>query len=48
VLINGNNATFRNIAFAGSVEVRGNNPRFINVCFGNELVVFGNKVQIED
>jgi hypothetical protein len=48
VLINGNNATFRNITFAGSVEVRGNNPRFINVCFGNELVVFGNNVQIED
>jgi hypothetical protein len=48
VLINGNNATFRNIAFAGPVEVRGNNPRFINVCFGDAFVVFGNNVQIED
>ena len=48
VLINGNNATFRNIAFGGPVEVRGNSPRFINVCFGNALVVFGNNVQIEE
>jgi hypothetical protein len=48
VEIRGNNATFRNIAFAGPVEVRGNNPRFIDVCFGNAFVVFGNNVQIED
>ena len=48
VLVNGNNATFRNIAFEGSVEVRGNSPRFINVCFGDDFVVFGNNVQIEN
>jgi hypothetical protein len=47
-LINGSNATFRNIAFAGTVEVRGNSPRFINVCFGDALVVFGNNVQVEN
>jgi len=42
VLVNGDNATFRNILFSGRVELRGNSARFINCCFGNELVVFGN------
>jgi hypothetical protein len=48
VLINGHNATFRNVAFAGPVEIRGNNPRRINDCFGDTLIVFGNDVQIEE
>ena len=42
VLVLGNNATFRNIQFAGLVEVRGNDARFINCCFGDLLEVFGN------
>lgn len=48
VLINGSNATFRNIVFEGGVQVRGNNARFINCCFDGELVVFGNGIGIEN
>ncbi len=47
VQVNGNNATFRNIAFEGSLEVRGNNAKFINCCFNGQLIVFGNNVGIE-
>lgn len=43
VLVEGNNATFRNIQFAGVVTIKANNPRFINCCFGDELLVFGNR-----
>ena len=42
VLVLGNNATFRNIKFAGFVELRGNNTRFINCCLGDGLMIFGN------
>jgi hypothetical protein len=42
VLVIKNNATFRNILFAGPVELRGNNARFINCCFGESLLVFAN------
>lgn len=48
VLVNGNNATFRNIQFAGSVTLRGNNTRFINCCFDGELIVFGNNTVPDD
>jgi hypothetical protein len=46
VVVLGNNAAFRNIAFAGGVEVRGNNAHFINCCFDGELVIFGNGSKI--
>jgi hypothetical protein len=48
VVINGNNATFRNIAFDAPVEVRGNNTHFINCCFDGVLLVFGNGTDIDD
>lgn len=48
VLINGNNATFRNIVFEGGVQVRGNAAQFINCCFDGELVIFGNGIGIEN
>lgn len=48
VVINGNNATFRNIGFYGPVEVRGNNTRFINCCLDGVLVIFGNNTDIDD
>lgn len=41
VVVNKNNATFRNIMFVGTVEVRGNNTKFINCCFDGVLVTFG-------
>jgi hypothetical protein len=46
VVINKNNATFRNIAFLGPVEVRGNNARFIHCCFKGVLVIFGNNTDL--
>jgi hypothetical protein len=45
VVVDGNNAMFRDIRFDGPVEVRGNNAAFINCCFGDQLVVFGNRPQ---
>lgn len=48
VLINGNNATFRNIMFLGDVTLSGNNTHFINVCFGGQLIVFGNNADFDD
>jgi hypothetical protein len=41
VVVEGNNAVFRNILFEGPIELRGNNARFINSCIGDELIVFG-------
>lgn len=41
VAINGDNATFRNIKFVGSVQVSGGDPKFINCCFDGVLVSFG-------
>jgi len=46
VLVNGNNATFQNIMFAGPVELHGNNAHFINCCFGDKLIVFGNNANV--
>lgn len=46
VQVDGNNATFRNIAFRGAVEVRGNNAKFINCCFDGRLVIFGNGLTV--
>lgn len=48
VVIDGNNATFRNIIFLGNVEVLKNNTNFINVCFDGELVIFGNNTEFDD
>jgi len=33
VVINGNNATFKNIKFSGAIDEKGNNTRFINSCY---------------
>ncbi len=41
VLVLGNKATFRNVKFVGTVEVRGNRAAFINCCFDDTLVNFG-------
>ena len=41
VLVVGNNATFRNIAFDGDVRVMGRNAKFINCCFDGEFMRFG-------
>lgn len=46
IIINGNNATFRNVQFLGSVEVHGNNASFVNVCFDGELVIFGHNTDV--
>jgi len=48
VVVNGDNATFRNISFGDPVEVYGSNVRFIHCCFGGELVVFGDETNICD
>ena len=48
VFINGNDATFRNILFAGPVELHGNGAHFINCCFGDVLIVFGNDADVGD
>ena len=49
VLVLGNNAIFRNIAFTGDVRVMGNNARFIHSCFDGTFLRFGNgNVQGED
>jgi hypothetical protein len=48
MLIDANNATFRNIRFDGTVEVLGNNAHFINSCFGSSLVIFGNNTGFDD
>lgn len=48
VVIDGNNATFRNVIFLGDVQVLANNTRFINVCFGGQLVIFGNNTDFGD
>ena len=49
VLVLGNNAIFRNIAFTGDVRVMGSNSRFINTCFDGTFVRFGNgNVQGDD
>lgn len=48
VLVEGNNATFRDIMFLGDVTLKGNNARFINVCFGGQLIVFGNNADFDD
>lgn len=47
VVVSKNNATFRNIVFAGPVIVRGNNARFINCCIDGELILFGNNTDID-
>jgi hypothetical protein len=47
VILDGNNATFRNIAFDGPVEVLGNNTHFIYCCFDGVLVLFGNNTGID-
>ncbi len=47
VVVNKNNATFRNIAFLDTVEVHGNNARFIHCCFGGTLMIFGNNADID-
>lgn len=41
VLVKGNNATFRNVKFVGTVDVKANNTRFVNCCFDGVLVTFG-------
>jgi hypothetical protein len=48
VLVLGNNATFRNIAFTGDVRVMGRNVRFINSCFDGALVRFGREPNRSD
>lgn len=48
VLINGNGALFRNIAFEGTVEIRGNDTTFINCCFDGAITQFGNEVEMTD
>ena len=46
VSVDGNNAVFRDVYFAGPVELRGNNARFINCCFNGTLVIFGNGARV--
>lgn len=41
VLVTGDDATFRNIAFTGDVTVTGRHVRFINSCINGHLVRFG-------
>lgn len=50
VVVNKNKATFRNIAFLDTVEVRGNTAQFIHCCFGVDgaLIIFGNNTDIDD
>ncbi len=48
VVINKNKATFRNIAFLDTVEVRGNTAQFIHCCFDGALMIFGNNTDIDD
>jgi len=47
VVVNKNKATFRNIAFLDTVEVRGNTAQFIHCCFDGALMIFGNNTDID-
>ncbi|MFB3908802.1 MAG: hypothetical protein ACE15D_10405 [Candidatus Eisenbacteria bacterium] len=46
VVVEGNNATFRNVSFEGPVQVLGNNARFIHCCIGGSMLLFGNNTDI--